>query len=51
MYARAVKEYSHTIGMAIGKYLDNKIRCRKTEKSKFSPVFKCERKWTVKILA
>ena len=37
--------------MAIGKYLDNKIRCRKTAKSKFSPVFKCERKWTMKILA
>ena len=51
MYARAGREYSHTIGMAIGKYLENRIRCRKTEKSTFSPVFKCERKWTIKILA
>lgn len=51
MYARAGREYSRTIGMVIGKYLDNRIRYRKTEKSKFSPIFKYERKWTIKILA
>ena len=51
MHARAGREYSRTIGLVIGKYLDNRIRYRKTEKSKFSPIFKYERKWTIKILA
>ena len=48
---RAERTSAYNCGMAVGKYLNNGIRCQKTEMSKIPPTFKSERNWILEILA